>query len=339
MGEATTFVDHKPEIRFEESAANGHDSASRWENDGPTRLGRNFLSSRSASHNHEASIQLRLQEQVERKRQSTLTNMHQAFVKSINAYALVLVLLVTITYAGFLQPPGSFDNNGLMRVSSNFSLKLFVFFNSFSFFFSVTDLLLCLSGNFAPLADLHDERYYHPEDIRKRRPNSGNRRATEFLEHMEQATTSMDSIPMEIPPPESVYLEQAITHKLASFVAGKLTKLVYINVMFVISLTCCVAAYVSAGFAVQKTILSDQISILIPSLVGCIFYVGFLIWLLADSVKFLWYAGFQLGALQDSLAAKLAANADHLEVQFKFNTPTTELPPNEILLPPEENEE
>jgi hypothetical protein len=265
--------------------------------------------------------------------------MHQAFVKSINAYALVLVLLVTITYAGFLQPPGSFDNNGLMRVSSNFSLKLFVFFNSFSFFFSVTDLLLCLSGNFAPLADLHDERYYHPEDIRRRRPNSGNRRATEFLEHMEQATISMDSIPMEIPPPESVYLEQAITHKLASFVAGKLTKLVYINVMFVISLTCCVAAYVSAGFAVQKTVLSDQISILIPSLVGCIFYVGFLIWLLADSVKFLWYAGFQLGALQLSLAAKLAANADHLEVQFKFNTPTTELPPNEILLPPEENEE
>lgn len=200
MGEATTFVDHKPEIRFEESAVNGHDSASRWENDGPTRLGRNFLSSRSASHNHEASFQLRLQEQVERKRQSTLTNMHQAFVKSINAYALVLVLLVTITYAGFLQPPGSFDNNGLMRVSSNFSLKLFVFFNSFSFFFSVTDLLLCLSGNFAPLADLHDERYYHPEDIRKRRPNSGNRRATEFLEHMEQDTLSMDSIPMEIPP-------------------------------------------------------------------------------------------------------------------------------------------
>lgn len=334
MGEATTFVDHKPEIRFEESAANGHDSASRWENDGPTRLGRNFLSSRSASHNHEASFQLRLQEQVERKRQSTLTNMHQAFVKSINAYALVLVLLVTITYAGFLQPPGSFDNNGLMRVSSNFSLKLFVFFNSFSFFFSVTDLLLCLSGNFAPLADLHDERYYHPEEIRKRRPNSGNRRATEFLEHMEQATLSM-----EIPPPESVYLEQAITHKLASFVAGKLTKLVYINVMFVISLTCCVAAYVSAGFAVQKTVLSDQISILIPSLVGCIFYVGFLIWLLADSVKFLWYAGFQLGALQMSLAAKLAANADHLEVQFKFNAPTTELPPSEILLPPEENEE
>lgn len=99
------------------------------------------------------------QEQSERKEQLTLTAMNKAFVKSINAYSLVLVLLATVTYAGFLQPPRAFDNDGFMRTYESSSLTWFVYFNSLSFYFSMADLIVCLSGNFGPSADLHAETF------------------------------------------------------------------------------------------------------------------------------------------------------------------------------------
>jgi ABC-type multidrug transport system fused ATPase/permease subunit len=173
-------------------------------------------------------------------------NIKQVFVKSIDAYALVLVLLATVTYPTFSQPPGFFDDDGLMRTSCNPRLLWFVYFNSFSFFLSMTDLLLCLSGRYAPMsickADPDVERHYlkSHEDL------------AEF------------------------------NKQLARSVLFTVTKLLVINVLFVLSLTCCIAAYISAGSAVQQLTISNRLSIIIPGIGGCLLYFLFVVWLFHD---------------------------------------------------------
>jgi len=260
----------------------------------------------------EEGMRVLMQEQFERKKQLTLTAMNKAFVKSINAYSLVLVLLATVTYAGFLQPPGSFDNDGFLRTDKNPSLTWFVYFNSLSFYFSMADLILCLSGNFAPLADLHAETFLsHPK------PKKLKKRTSFFNEFVDRITQGPDapcpSIDNEMIP-DSVYLEQAITHRLAHFVAYTLTKAATINLLFVISLTCCVAAFAAAGSAVTK----NHATITVTSVIGCSTYLCFMLWLLTDSIKFFWRAGFSLGAVTTSLADTLAQNAGHLETQLQY---------------------
>lgn len=253
----------------------------------------------------EEGMKIFMQEQFERKKQLTLTAMNKAFVKSINAYSLVLVLLATVTYAGFLQPPGSFDNDGFIRTDENASLTWFVYFNSLSFYFSMADLILCLSGNFAPLADLHAESFLkHPKNLEKEK-HCWNKQAPD-------AGRGSESIP------DSVYLEQAITHRLAHFVAYTLTKAATINLLFVISLTCCVAAFAAAGVAVTSGPGQNQVPIIVTSIVGCFTYLCFMLWLLRDSITFFWRAGFSLGAVATSLADTLAQNAGHLETQLQF---------------------
>lgn len=260
----------------------------------------------------EESFRVLVQEQFERKKQLTLTAMNKAFVKSINAYSLVLVLLATVTFAGFLQPPGSFDNDGFLRTDKNPRLTWFVYFNSLSFYFSMADLILCLSGNFAPLADLHTETFLsHPK------PKNLKKRSSFFNDFVDRITQGPDapcpSIDNETIP-DSVYLEQAITHRLAHFVAYTLTKAATINLLFIISLTCCVAAFTAAGSAVVK----NQGTTIVTSVIGCLTYLCFMLWLLSDSVKFFWRAGFSLGAVTTSLTDALAQNAGHLETQLRY---------------------
>lgn len=289
----------------------------------------------------EERMMVLLQEQFERKKQLTLTTMHRAFVKSINAYALVLVLLATVTYAGFLQPPGAVDADGFMRTYESRSLTWFVYFNSLSFYFSMADLLLCLSGNFAPLADLHTETFLHPSGAPKGKTRKGN--SLRILNDlMERITTLAPDAPCpslealaKNKIPDSVYLEQAITHRLAHFVSYTLTKAATINLLFVISLTCCVAAFAAAGSGVMRA--DSQLSVIVSSGIGCFIYLCFMIWLLADSVKFFWRAGFSLGAVASSLADTLAENAGHLEVQLQYGggdvDPTTADKPPETGVP------
>ncbi|CAK9205054.1 unnamed protein product [Sphagnum troendelagicum] len=156
--------------------------------------------------------------------QERLTKMRKNLHKSIDAYAVILVLLASITYIGFLQPPGSFDEGGLVGTSSR--LRSFVYCNSFSFF-SITDLLLCVSGN----PDLNTEK-------------------------------TNDLAPS------------------ARSVVYRLMKLLGINLLFVVSLTCCMGAYISAGTVVQKLNIADQEIILISSIIGSSLYIVFILLLL-----------------------------------------------------------
>ena len=268
----------------------------------------------------EERMRVVMQEQFERKKQLTLTAMNKAFVKSINAYSLVLVLLASVTYAGFLQPPGSFDGDGFIRTYENSSLTWFVYFNSFSFYFSMADLILCLSGNFAPLADLHAETFLSNPKRKKQKEKSlaRFRFLKDFVDRITQGPDapypSIEKLSDDMIP-DSVYLEQAITHRLAHFVAYTLWKAATINLLFVISLTCCVAAFAAAGAAVTR---QSQVPIIVTSVIGGLTYLCFMAWLLSDSMKFFWRAGFSLGAVATSLADALAQNAGHLETQLQY---------------------
>ncbi|KAH8942510.1 hypothetical protein BDL97_14G103800 [Sphagnum fallax] len=157
--------------------------------------------------------------------QERLTKMRKNLQKSIDAYAVILVLLASITYIGFLQPPGSFDEGGLIGTSSR--LRSFVYCNSFSFFFSITDLLLCVSGN--PILNI-------------------------------EKTNNDD--------------------QLARSVVYRLMKLLGFNLLFVVSLICCMGAYISAGTVVQKLNIADQETILISSIIGSSLYIVFILLLL-----------------------------------------------------------
>jgi hypothetical protein len=194
--------------------------------------------------------------QDERRQLRTLMNMNRGFVKSIDAYALVLVLLATVTYPTFSQPPGSFDDDGLMRTSCNPPLLWFVYLNSFSFFFSMTDLLLCISGKYAPMGNLLTG------DLKVERgdPKTQEGGLVKFND------------------------------KLAQSVLFTLTKLLVINVLFVLSLTCCIAAYISAGSAVQQLPISNRLSIIIPGIGGCLLYFVFVVWLFLDFALFFSFA-------------------------------------------------
>ena len=43
-----------------------------------------------------------------------------------------------------------------------------------------------------------------------------------------------------------------------------------------------------------------------------------MIWLMVNSMKIFWRAGFSLGAVASSLADTLAENSGHLEVQLQY---------------------
>jgi hypothetical protein len=155
-----------------------------------------------------------------------LKETRKSLQKSIDAYAVILVLLASITYIGFLQPPGSFDQDGLNGTSSR--LRSFVYCNSFSFFFSITELLLCVSGR---------------PDLNTASPTSNK--------------------------------------QLARSVVYSLMKLLGVNLLFVVSLSCCMGAYISAGFVVQKYLnIADLETIKISSSIGGSFYILFILLLL-----------------------------------------------------------
>lgn len=74
-----------------------------------------------------------------------LKYVHSALVKQLNAYGIVLTLLVSITFVGFLQPPGSFNDKGEARF--NHLTTFFFCFVSLSFLLAGTGLLTVLVGS------------------------------------------------------------------------------------------------------------------------------------------------------------------------------------------------
>ncbi|CAM6031038.1 unnamed protein product [Sphagnum balticum] len=247
-------------------------------------------------------------------------NINRGFVKSIDAYALVLVLLATVTYPTFSQPPGSFDDDGLMKTSGNPRLLWFVYLNSFSFFFSMTDLLLCLSGKYAPMSNLRKpdppvergdpktkeelakeeptkeelaKEEPTKEELAKEEPTKEELAKEEpTKEELAKEEPTKEELAKEEPTKEELAKEELVkfNKQLAHSVLFTLTKLLVINVLFVLSLTCCIAAYIAAGSAVQQLTISDRLSIIIPGIGGCLLYSVFVVWLFLDFALFFSFA-------------------------------------------------
>ncbi|CAM6127708.1 unnamed protein product [Calypogeia fissa] len=221
---------------------------------------------------------------AEKKTQATLQRMQKDFLGSINAYALVLVLLATVTYAGFLQPPGGspFGDQPGGEMNKKLATIIFIYFNSSSFYLAVADLLLCVGSSLSPLTSI---------------------------------TTWKDDVPVPLVyggGHVSLQTEQITTKQLSQFVASTLFKLICVNVIFAIALVCCVGAFTAAGFVVtQKG--GTRTSVLITSVVGVFFFCIFMVWLLRDTFRFV------SKALSDkSLSTSLQNRAGSLQVQFRY---------------------
>ncbi|KAL3677829.1 hypothetical protein R1sor_020785 [Riccia sorocarpa] len=219
--------------------------------------------------------------EAEKKTQQTLQRMQKDFVGSINAYALVLVLLATVTYAGFLQPPGGLDNDN--HLLQRQAITVFIVFNSLSFFVSVADLLLCVISSLSPLATISTNADKDESAL----PETGER-----VGHL------------------NLQLEQVTTQNLSQFVASTLFKLICVNAMFAVSLICCVVAFGAAGFAVVDLHDNRQnfLAVLVTAVLGGLLFLLFLAWLLRDTAQFITRA-----LSEQSLSTSLQTRAGTLQ--------------------------
>jgi hypothetical protein len=139
----------------------------------------------------------------------------------------------------------------------------------------MTDLLLCLSGKYAPMSNLR--KPYPP--VERGDPKTKEELAKEELTKEELA-------------------KEELVKQLAHSVLFTLTKLLVINVLFVLSLTCCIAAYIAAGSAVQPLTISNRFLIII-SVIGGLFYSVFVVWLFVDFALFFSFARSGSGSSLD----------------------------------------
>ncbi|KAL3677828.1 hypothetical protein R1sor_020784 [Riccia sorocarpa] len=204
----------------------------------------------------------------EKKTQITLTRMHKDFIASINSYAVVLVLLASVTYVGFLQPPGGTENEGsapapaasqLPHLSRKPAMTVFIVFNFLSFILAVSDLLLCVLSSLSPLRSI----------------------ATSSGIEDWMATSDDGQLTLQA--------EQATTKLLARYVSSTLVKLIFVNAIFAISLTCCVVAYGAAGIVVVKKDRQNAnfLAVIVTLAVGSCFFAFFFIWLLNYTFRFI----------------------------------------------------
>ncbi|KAL2641633.1 hypothetical protein R1flu_009220 [Riccia fluitans] len=237
---------------------------------------------------------------AEKKTQITLTRMQKDFVASINSYAVVLVLLASVTFVGFLQPPGGLqdikppasspDSAPLMENPNSHLAKkpemtVFIIFNFLSFILSVSDLLLCVLSSLSPLRSI--------------------------------STTSgfEDWMPTSDDGQLTLQAEQATSKLLARYVSSTLVKLIFVNAIFAISLTCCVVAFGAAGMVVVRKDRTNGnfLAVLTTLVVGCCFFAFFLIWLLHYTFKFM-----KRAVTDESLSTSLQNRASSAQIQFRY---------------------
>lgn len=164
--------------------------------------------------------------------------MHKHLLKSMNAYAIVLSILLATSYSGFLQFPMPLSNSPPPPIpplsdpppppnSSTFQ-KLFIYSNGLSFFSSVAGLLFFASSSFSPLLALDSRGLGNAEKEVQKRLN---------------------------------------------LLADMLPKFVYVIFFFGLSLTSCVVAYVFAGLATVRTTIPEELAVIITAGIGGLIYV------------------------------------------------------------------
>lgn len=109
--------------------------------------------------------------------------------------------------------------------------------------------------------------------------------------------------------------EQATTKLLAGYVSATLVKLIFVNGIFAVSLTCCVVAFGAAGLVVVIRDFRDAnfLAVLSTLVVGSVFFSVFLVWLLIDTVRFT-----RRTVSDESLSTALQNRAGNLQFQFRY---------------------
>eukprot|EP00250_Pteridium_aquilinum_P016598 c23186_g1_i1 orf=226-1032(-) len=232
-----------------------------------------------------------------KKLRDSYSLMHKALLKSMNAYAIVLSILLASSFAGFSQAPKPFIDKPNVNHSST-CLRIFSYFNGFSFFFSVTGLLFYASTSCSPLLAFDASTDDHA-------------------------------------------LEKQVEKKL-KLLANIVPKFFYIVFFFGVSLTCCVLAYVFAGFSAVPNKIADQLPVIITAAIGGFVYVQALCVCLADAYHLvsvnlrpnqkLWGAmkkenifGMMFGCYMDLLCSNLkkASDADSQQGFDQNTLPTS----------------
>lgn len=162
----------------------------------------------------------------------------KALVELHGSYGIILTLLASITFVAVLQPPGSFDQDGIVRSSK--LVAAFMFFATSSFLLACTGLLTVAVGS----AMMLRPRFF-PEFDEVEVPTQ-NGRSVVISRHI-QPNHSQER---RHPTPVVTYDNLPI---MGGIVLDNLYRTRRLRIYMGLSLLSCVTAFLCAGFAVTKS--------------------------------------------------------------------------------------
>ena len=167
-------------------------------------------------------------------------SIRKAHVELLSSYGIILTLLASITFVAVLQPPGSFDPDGIVRSSK--LVAAFMFFATSSFLLACTGLLTVAVGS---AMMLHPRFFPRFEEI-KVPPHTHHENGQGAIVHPSQRNHSHEHQP---PTPEAIYDELTL---MVNIVLDNLYRTRRLHLYMGMSLLFCVTAFLCAGFAITK---------------------------------------------------------------------------------------
>ena len=168
-------------------------------------------------------------------------SIRKALVKLLSSYGIILTLLASITFVAILQPPGSYDPDGIVRSSK--LVAAFMFFATSSFLLACTGLLTVAAGSAMMLRPSFFPQF---EEI-KVPPHTHHQNGLAASSHPSQPNHSHEH---QSPTPDVTYDELPVMGKI---VLDNLYRTRRLRLYMGLSLLSCVTAFLCAGFAVTKS--------------------------------------------------------------------------------------
>ena len=168
-------------------------------------------------------------------------SIRKALVKLLSSYGIILTLLASITFVAILQPPGSYDPDGIVRSSK--LVAAFMFFATSSFLLACTGLLTVAVGS----AMMLRPRFFPQFEEIKVPPHTHHQNGLAASSHPSQPNHSHEHQP---PTPDVTYDALPV---MAKIVLDNVYRARRLHFYMALSLLSCVTAFLCAGFAVTKS--------------------------------------------------------------------------------------
>ena len=192
-------------------------------------------------------------------------SIRKALVKLLSSYGIILTLLASITFVAILQPPGSYDPDGIVRSSK--LVAAFMFFATSSFLLACTGLLTVAAGSammlrpsfFPQFEDIKVPPQTHPQhgldpSLHSSQPNhQGEGFDSERpgkMQASQEATLPPNSHEHQPLTPDVTYDELPV---MAKIILDNVYRVRRLHLYTGLSLLSCVTAFICAGFAVTKS--------------------------------------------------------------------------------------